>query len=44
VQTKLSQELSRDQERLSGTLTREVAQFNAMLRERQLGAIVIPAQ
>jgi photosystem II stability/assembly factor-like uncharacterized protein len=44
VQTKLSQELSRDQERLAGTLTREVAQFNAMLRERQLGAIVVPAQ
>jgi hypothetical protein len=44
VQAKLSQEISRDQERLTGTLTRDVAQFNALLRERQLGAIVVPAQ
>jgi len=42
VQTKLSQEIARDRERLSGTLARDVASFNLLLRDRQLGAIVIP--
>jgi photosystem II stability/assembly factor-like uncharacterized protein len=44
VQTKLSQEIARDRERLDGTLARELAGFNTLLRERQLGAIVVPSK
>jgi len=43
VEAKLRQELSADRERLAGTIAREVAAFNDMLRQRQLGAIAIPA-
>jgi hypothetical protein len=42
MQTKLSQELARDRERLAGTVTREVSTLNELLRQRQLGAIAIP--
>ena len=42
MQTKLSQELARDRERLSGTFLRDLGAFNTLLRERQLGAIVVP--
>src|SRR5262249_44719641 len=42
VQSKLAQEIARDKERLDGTFLREVANFNQVLRERQLGAIVVP--
>jgi photosystem II stability/assembly factor-like uncharacterized protein len=42
VQSKLAQEIARDKERLSGTFLREVANFNQVLRDRQLGAIVVP--
>jgi hypothetical protein len=38
----LTQQLSRDQEQISGILARDVAVFNALLRERKLGAIVVP--
>jgi hypothetical protein len=44
MQAKLAQDIARDGERLNGTFAREVANFNAMLRDRQLGAIVVPAQ
>jgi photosystem II stability/assembly factor-like uncharacterized protein len=42
MQAKLSQELARDRERLSGTFVREIAAFNELLRERKLGAIAAP--
>jgi len=42
MQTKLAQDIARDRERLDGTLLRDVAAFNALLRERQLGTIAAP--
>jgi photosystem II stability/assembly factor-like uncharacterized protein len=44
VQAKLRRELAADRERLAGTLEREVAVFNDLLRQRQLGAIAVPPQ
>ncbi len=44
VQAKLHRELAADRERLAGTLEREVAVFNDLLRQRQLGAIGVPPQ
>ena len=44
VQAKLHRELAADRERLAGTLEREVAVFNDLLRQRQLGAIATPPQ
>jgi hypothetical protein len=43
VDAKLGQDLGRLQEQLSGILLRELANFNTLLRDRQLGAIVAPA-
>jgi len=42
VDAKLSQEVAHDREQLDGVLARPLAAFNALLRERQLGAIVAP--
>jgi hypothetical protein len=42
VHAKVAQEIDRDRERLNGLFAREVATFNVMLRERQLGAIIAP--
>src|SRR5262249_3990474 len=42
VHAKLTQELARDRERLDGTFARELANFNNLLRQQQLGAIVAP--
>ena len=39
---KLSQELAHDREQIDGVLARTLAAFNALLRERQMGAIVAP--
>jgi photosystem II stability/assembly factor-like uncharacterized protein len=44
VNAALTQQLSHDQEQIAGLLARDVATFNAMLRERQFGAIVVPAR
>jgi photosystem II stability/assembly factor-like uncharacterized protein len=44
VQSVLNQQLAHDQEQISGLLARDVAVFNAMLRERQMGAIVVPSR
>jgi photosystem II stability/assembly factor-like uncharacterized protein len=40
----LTQQLAHDQEQIAGILARDVAVFNAMLQERKLGAIVVPAK
>ncbi len=42
VDAKLTQEIAHDREQMEGVLARTLASFNAMLRERQLGAIVAP--
>ena len=42
VDAKLSQEIAHDREQLEGVLARPLATFNALLRERQLGALVVP--
>jgi hypothetical protein len=42
VDAKLSQEVAHDKEQLEGVLARPLAAFNALLRERQLGALVVP--
>jgi hypothetical protein len=42
VEARLAQELRAIQERLSGTLVRELATFNDLLRREQLGAIAGP--
>jgi hypothetical protein len=42
VDAKLSQEVAHDREQLDGVLARPLAAFNTLLRERQLGAIVVP--
>jgi hypothetical protein len=42
VDAKLSQEIAHDREQLEGVLARPLAAFNALLRERQLGAVVVP--
>jgi hypothetical protein len=42
VHRALTQELAHDQEQLAGVLAKDVALFNAMLHERQMGAIVVP--
>jgi hypothetical protein len=38
----LTQEVARDREQMDGILLRTLATFNALLRERQMGAIVAP--
>jgi hypothetical protein len=42
VQSKLAQEIARDKERLDGTFLREVANFNQVLQDRKMGAVVLP--
>jgi hypothetical protein len=42
VHAKIGQDLERLQEQMSGLVLRELATFNAALRERQIGAIVVP--
>ena len=42
VDAKLSQEVAHDREQLEGVLARPLAAFNALLHERQLGALVVP--
>ncbi|HEX7138437.1 MAG TPA: hypothetical protein VF219_11345, partial [Vicinamibacterales bacterium] len=42
VAAKLAQDVAHDREQMDGVLARTLASFNAMLRERQLGAIVAP--
>ena len=42
VNAALTQQLAHDQEQIAGLLARDVALFNAMLRERQMGAVVVP--
>jgi hypothetical protein len=44
VNSALTQQLSHDQEQITGLLAKDVAIFNAMLQERKLGAIVVPAR
>ena len=44
VHAALTQQLSHDQEQIAGILARDVAVFNAMLREHQLGAVVVPVR
>ena len=40
VDAKLSQEIAHEREQMDGVVARTLARFNALLRERQLGAIV----
>ena len=42
VAAKLKQETGHAHEQLEGLLARTLANFNALLREQQLGAIVVP--
>jgi hypothetical protein len=42
VGAKLAQEVGHDREQMDGILARTLANFNALLRDRQLGAIVAP--
>jgi hypothetical protein len=42
VEAKLAQAVAHDREQMDGILARTLASFNAMLRDRQLGAIVAP--
>jgi hypothetical protein len=42
VNSALTQQLSHDQEQITGLLAKDVAVFNAMLQERKMGAIVVP--
>jgi len=42
VRAKLTQDVAHDREQLDGILARTLAAFNARLRDRQLGAIVVP--
>jgi hypothetical protein len=42
VESALRQQLSHDQEQISGLLARELTLLNAMLREHQMGAIAVP--
>jgi hypothetical protein len=42
VNAALTQQLAHDQEQIAGLFARDVALFNAMLRERQMGAVVVP--
>jgi hypothetical protein len=42
VDAKLSQDIAHEKEQLDGIVARPLAAFNALLRERQLGAIVAP--
>ena len=44
VHAALTQQLSHDQEQIAGILARDVAVFNALLREHQLGAVVVPVR
>jgi len=41
VGAKLTQEVAHDREQMDGVLARTLATFNALLRERQLGAIAV---
>ena len=42
VDAQLTQEIAHDREQMDGVLARTLASFNAMLRDRQMGAIVAP--
>jgi photosystem II stability/assembly factor-like uncharacterized protein len=42
VAAKLTQDVGHDREQMDGILARTLATFNALLRERQMGAIVAP--
>jgi hypothetical protein len=42
VGAKLTQDVAHDREQMDGILSRTLATFNALLRERQMGAIVAP--
>ncbi len=42
VSAALTQQLAHDQEQIAGVLAKDVALFNVMLRERQMGAVVMP--
>jgi hypothetical protein len=42
VDAQLTQEIAHDREQMDGVLARTLASFNAMLRDRQMGAIVVP--
>src|SRR5262249_12457503 len=42
VRDKLAQELAHTREQMDGILSRVLSQFNEQLRERQMGAIVLP--
>ena len=44
VAAKLRQDIAHDRERVDGVLSRTLASFNALLRERSLGAIVAPKE
>ena len=44
VGTKLTRDIAHDRERLDGVLSRTLTSFNAMLRERSLGAIDAPKE
>jgi hypothetical protein len=44
VHAGLTQQLSHDREQIAGILARDLAVFNALLRDRQFGAIVVPAR
>jgi hypothetical protein len=44
VHGRLTQEIARDREQMSGIMTRILGGFNETLRSRQLGAIVAPRQ
>jgi len=42
VAAKLAQDIAHDREQLDGVLNRTVANFNAALRDRHMGAIIVP--
>lgn len=42
VAAQLTQQIAHDREQLDGVLARRLAAFNARLREREMGAIVVP--
>jgi photosystem II stability/assembly factor-like uncharacterized protein len=44
MHAKLSQDLDRDRERLNGLLQRELANFNSLLRNRDIGPLVAPSK
>jgi hypothetical protein len=44
MHAKLSQDLDRARERLNGLLQRELANFNTLLRNRDIGPLVAPSK